>query len=157
GQSYPERSWLEADGSWDWPIVTAKDGRSVDLSRIPGPESHVNNLGYLTDLHEGWYGLTNTELGLGVGLVWPKEVFGCIWFWQELNSSLGYPWYGRAYVMGLEPWTSYPAAGVAGAVEVGTALHLPAGGSVAAELRVVFYESRAGIRRIARDGGVGRA
>jgi len=154
GQAYPERSWLAPGASGTWPRVTAKDGRQVDLNRVPGPESRVNNLGYVTELEEGWYGLTNTELGLGVGLVWPKEVFGCVWLWQELNSSLGYPWYGRVYVMGLEPWTSYPAGGLAGAIEAGTARTLGPGERLEAELRVVFYESRAGVRRIAPDGAV---
>ncbi|HEY8475617.1 MAG TPA: aldose 1-epimerase [Chloroflexota bacterium] len=153
-QTYPDRSWLPDSGAWDWPVVVGRDGRRVDLSRVPGPEARVNNFGYVVDLEEGWYGLTNTDLGLGVGLVWPKEVFPHLWFWQELNSSLGYPWYGRAYVMGLEPWTSYPAGGVTSAIEAGTARTLPPGGSLEAWLRVVFYESRRGVRRIAPDGSV---
>ncbi|SRR5579884_1091275 len=154
GQIYPERSWLPDGGAWDWPLVTGKDGQQHDLSRIPGPESQVNNLGYAVDLAEGWYGLTNTELGLGIGLVWPKEVFSCIWVWQELNSSLGYPWYGRAYVMGLEPWTSYPGSGLVEALAAGTARCLEPGESLEGELRAVFYESQRGIRRIAPDGRV---
>ena len=57
-------------------------------------------------------------------------------------------------MMGLEPWTSYPAGGVTAALAAGTAQLLPPGGTLEAELRVVFYESHRGIRRIAPDGTV---
>jgi hypothetical protein len=150
----PERSWLPDSGTWDWPVVTGRDGRPVDLSRIPGPEARVNNFGYLVDLAEGWYALTNTDLGLGFGLVWPRDVFPYLWFWQELHGSRGYPWYGRVYVMGLEPWTSYPGHGLTSALAQGTARRLDPGQSLTADLQAVLYESRTGVRRIHPDGTV---
>ena len=70
-------------------------------------------MAYLTDFasEHGWYGITNTELGLGVGLVWPKAVFPYAWFWQEMHASPGFPWYGEVYVMAIEPFSSMPGHG----------------------------------------------
>jgi hypothetical protein len=154
GQVDPERSWLPDGGDLAWPEIVGRDGKPHDLRRIPGPAERVNNLGYLVDLDEGWYGLTNQELGFGVGLVWPKEFFPCVWLWQELNGSFGHPWYGRAYVMGVEIWTSWPGLGLNVAQEAGTARRIGPGDSATASFRAVFYESQSGVRRIRPDGTV---
>jgi len=150
----PERSWLPDGGSFTWPVIAGRDGKSHDLSQVPGPTERVNNLAYLVDLDEGWYGLTNRALGFGVGLVWPKEFFPCVWLWQELNGSLGHPWFGRAYVMGVEIWTSWPGLGLNAAQANGTARTLGPGATDTVSFRAVLYESHAGIRRIRPDGTV---
>lgn len=154
GQADPEHSWLPNGGVFSWPTVNGKDGTSHDLRQIPGPSERVNNLGYLVDLEEGWYGLTNRELGFGVGLTWPKEFFPCVWLWQELNGSMVHPWYGRAYVMGVEIWTSWPGHGLNAALEAGTARRIAPGGTEEVSFRAVFYESRTGVQRIHPDGTV---
>ena len=74
-----------------------------DLSRVPGPSVPRHLLAYFERFDAGWYGITNTALGLGVGLVWPKELFPYAWFWQELNFSADFPWFGRARVIAIEP------------------------------------------------------
>jgi len=102
----------------------------------------------------GWHAAWNWLLGLGFGLVWPRDVFPYLWFWQELHGSRGYPWYGRVYVMGLEPWTSYPGHGLTSALARGTARRLEPGQSLTADLQAVLYESRTGVRRIHPDGTV---
>ena len=45
-----------------------------------------------------------------------------LWYWQEFGASEGYPWYGRHYNIGLEPFSSYPTDGLAEAVANGSAL-----------------------------------
>ena len=98
-----------------WPHATsaratdAAGQQQVDLSVVPPPEAEVDTLGFLVDLSAGWYALSNDALGLGLALTWPLEVFSCLWLWQELGGTLDYPWYGAAYVMGVEPHTSCPA------------------------------------------------
>jgi len=139
-----------------WPGAV-RDGHEVDLSRVPGPDEPATILGYFTD-YDGdtaWYGITNTELGLGVGLIWPVAAFPHAWFWQELHASPGFPWYKGVYVMAIEPGTSYPGQGLVNVIEK-TATHrsLQPGESAAAELRAVFYASTSGIRGIDRDGRV---
>jgi hypothetical protein len=49
-----------------------------------------------------------------------------LWFWQEFGATQGYPWYGRHYNIGLEPFSSYPTSGLAEAVRNGTALTIGA-------------------------------
>ena len=62
---------------------------------------------------------------------------------------------GRAYTCALEPFTSYPPAGVANAVRNGTALVLRPGQVLETELAAVAYEGE-GVQRIRRDGTVER-
>jgi hypothetical protein len=45
-----------------------------------------------------------------------------LWFWQEYEASRAYPWYGKYYNIGLEPFSSFPTNGIADAVENDTAL-----------------------------------
>jgi hypothetical protein len=71
---------------------------STDLSVVPGQTAPRHLLAYFDCFDAGWYGITNTALGLGVGLVWPKEIFPYAWFWQELCASSGHPWYRGIYV-----------------------------------------------------------
>src|SRR5579871_341772 len=63
------------DGPWNplapatdcpWPLAT-RDGVSTDLSRVPGPDSPRHSLAYLS-FEQGWYAITNCDLGFGVGL-----------------------------------------------------------------------------------------
>lgn len=136
-----------------WPGLTGKSGQRVDLSVVPEAGERVTEFGYLRDLDAGWYGFSNPELGLGFGLAWPAEVFPYLWFWQELRGSFGYPWYGRCYVMAVEPFTSIPGAGLERAMERGTAPILAAGANIQARLAAVFFAGGE-IDSITLDGAV---
>lgn len=84
---------LTPGAEFRWP-GGEQDGIANDLSRVPGADDPPRQtLAYLTDFHgeHGWYGITNSELGLGVGLVWPTAVFPYAWFWQEMHASPGFP------------------------------------------------------------------
>ncbi|HTQ53156.1 MAG TPA: aldose 1-epimerase [Bryobacteraceae bacterium] len=137
----------------NWPRMPGKGGREVDLSLVPLAQERVTEFGYLCDLSDGWYAVTNPALEFGFGLAWPKQVFPYLWFWQELRGSFGYPWYGRCYVMAIEPFTSLPGVGLSKAIENGTAPVLKAGGRVEASLAAVFLEDRE-VESISVDGGV---
>src|SRR5699024_1909951 len=116
-----------------------------------------DTLGYLKDFESGWYGITNTALGFGVGLVWDAAMFPYAWYWQEMNASGGYPWYKAAYVMAIEPASSIPGQGLVNVMEK-TQTHrtIAAGASEETELRAVFYETGSGINGIAPDGTVSK-
>jgi len=144
---------LALDARYTWPM--AGDAGEVDLSQLPDERQSRAMLGYFTDFEAGWYGITNTELGFGVGLVWPKAAFPYAWFWQELRGSPGFPWYKQAYVMAIEPFTSVPSQGLLAAMQKGgTHRTLQPGETVEVELRAVFYESTSGITGIGPDGAV---
>ncbi len=154
-QTTPERTWMPAEGEWTWPHVAGLDGQSHDMRRIPGPESKLNTLGFADDLDEGWYGLTNQKLGIGVGFVWPKEVFPYLWIWQELNSTPGYPWLweGVRDRPGV-PQQRPPGDGLLKAMEAGTERRIGAGESLDVEFRCVLYQSTGGVERITPGGTV---
>lgn len=98
-----------------WPAVTTPSGDVVDLSQVPGPSQPRSVLAYLGDFESGYFAITNPRLGLGVGLRWPLEVFPNAWLWEEVHSTRDWPWFGRAYVVAVEPASTIPAHGMANA------------------------------------------
>ena len=141
---------------YEWPNV-GRNGAHANLSRVPGPDQSGTVLAYFTDFEgeAAWYGVTNAELGFGVGMVWPVSAFPHAWFWQEMHASAGFPWYKGVYVMAIEPSTSYPGQGLINVMEK-TGLHrtLEPSESAEAELRAVFFEPSTGISAIDLDGSV---
>ncbi len=133
-----------------WPMFDA-----LDMSRVPPPDQPRDLLAYLTDFDTGWYAITNTQLGLGIGLAWDASVFPYAWFWQELNSSPGFPFYKRSYVIAIEPASSIPGQGLTAVMaKTGTQLTLEPGESREVELKAVFFESNSGVRHIDAAGDV---
>jgi hypothetical protein len=141
---------LHVSEDYAWPHAG-----SSDMSHVPGQSTPRDTLGYLHSFSSGWYGITNTKLGFGVGLVWDSGVFPYAWYWQQMHSSAGYPWYKGAYVMAIEPASSIPGQGLVNVMQkTGTHRTLSPGESAETELRAVFYTSTIGIQGIAPDGTV---
>ncbi len=139
---------LTLDTEYNWPLAG-----SLDLSTIPPPNQPRDLLGYLKDFESGWYSITNRDLGFGIGFTWDRDVFPYAWFWQELNSSPGFPFYKCAYVIAIEPASSIPGHGLSAVMEkTGSHLTLQPGESREVEMNVVFYDSRAGVEHIDDDG-----
>jgi hypothetical protein len=103
---------------------------------------------------EGWYGITNTEIGVGFGVSYPVSHYKYLWYWQSLGGGTGYPWYGRTYNIGLEPFTSYTNEGLANAIENGSSLIVQAGQAVTSSLSAVAFESHKGVSSISPAGRV---
>jgi galactose mutarotase-like enzyme len=95
-----------------WPVVELA-GATQDLRRVPGPQAGQSRLVYLSDFDEAWASITNTQLGLQVRLEWDLQEFPYAWYWLEAGGRQAFPWFGSAYVLALEPASSWPAAGVA--------------------------------------------
>jgi hypothetical protein len=131
-----------------WPHVKGKNGETIDLSRIPPKETRSEDQAYLMDLREGWYAVTNRHRNVGFALSWSHEVFPYLWFWQVYKGGFGYPWYGRTYNIGLEPFSSYPNTGLDGAIQTGTQIRLGPGQSLRASLRASVYEGLVQVERI---------
>jgi hypothetical protein len=145
-------SRLAPSAKGSWPHVPGKQG-TVDLSLLSPTSDRVTEFGYLTELEEGWYALSNPLLGFGFGLAWPKAIFPHVWFWQELRGSFGFPWYGRSYVMAVEPFTSIPGCGLERAIVAGTAPVLAAGAKIEASFAAAFFEGP-GVKSVSTDGHV---
>lgn len=134
-----------------WPVVSTVDGIALDLSTLPAPPAA--QLAYLTDLDEGWFAITNPRLGFGVGMRWPVEVFGHAWFWQELHSSAGYPWWREAYVCAVEPASTIPGQGVDAARRKGSGpLRLAGGERRDVTVEAVLFPAAGRVRRIGPGG-----
>jgi hypothetical protein len=136
-----------------WPLAPQPGGGVVDLSQVP-PEGDGRAGLVCLDVEDGWYALTNRRTGVGFGLRWDARLFPCLYYWHVFNGIPDYPWFAAAYVVGLEPWTSFPMNHDA-ARAAGTALSLPPRGSISTTFAAVAYEGREGVTRIAEDGGVG--
>ena len=99
---------LPPDTEFEWPHINGLDGTPWDLSRVPPPESEVYQMFYFRDLPVGRYSLTNHNHGLRFSMSWDKELFPILWAWAPYGGAAGYPWYGRAYALALEPWSAIP-------------------------------------------------
>jgi hypothetical protein len=47
----------------------------------------VTALGYVIDLPEGWYALTNQRTQVGFALAWSLDTFPTLWVWRQFNRS----------------------------------------------------------------------
>ena len=137
-----------------WPWVDGEDGSRIDASRVPPKEYRSYDMAYVTDMPEGWYAVRDTKRGVGFGVAFPKDLFEFLWFWQSYGGGFGYPWYGRTYNIGLEPFTSYTNMGLAQAIDNGTALTIEAGARVEASYAAVAYTGNTPVTRISPDGSV---
>ncbi|MCA9858218.1 MAG: aldose 1-epimerase [Thermomicrobiales bacterium] len=151
----PPSNPIETGQTYEWPHG-ARDGDATDLSIVPGESASRATLGYFDGYGEiAWYGITNSHLGIGAGLAWRREDFPHAWFWQEMHASPSFPWYKGAYVMAIEPNTTWPGQGLVAAMEkTGTHRVLQPGESRTAEIRAVLYDSSTGIGGIDMDGTV---
>jgi uncharacterized protein DUF4432 len=109
--------------SYSWPLAADESGSEVDLSVLPA-RGTPSEIVYIKDLSEGWYEIDNPKKNLGFRVEWDVRQMPYLWFWQEFGASRLYPWYGRNYNVGLEPFSSFPTNGIEEAVENGTALSI---------------------------------
>jgi hypothetical protein len=113
-----------APGRGSWPVVAGADGTPVDLRVVPEPGA-ASDIVYLTGFADGagWYELCDPD-GAGLRVEWDATLMPYLWYWQEFGASTAPPWFGRLYVIGLEPFAGYPTNGLAEAVANGSALTL---------------------------------
>ena len=144
---------LDLGEHYAWPL-SHRDGITTDMSIVPAPDPDHPRFAqaYLSDFDSGWYAITNTQRGFGVGLVWPTEIFPYAWLWQEMFASPGFPFYQGVYTMAIEPFSSIPGRGLLAAREAGTHRTLAPGETVEAEIKAVFFESSSGVEHIDRYG-----
>ena len=113
---------LLVGGRGSWPHAPARSGGTVDLRELPGPGDVADRFAYLTDFDRGWAALSNPGLGLRAELEWDLTTMPHAWLWLEAHATPTFPWYGAAYVLGVEPASSFPGQGLTAARANGTAL-----------------------------------
>jgi galactose mutarotase-like enzyme len=114
----PPSQVFASDGAalGEWPLVS--DGRRLDRVENSRPDESVH---YLTGLREGWAAIRRQDHGLA--LAWNVEEFPYAWLWREVGSP-GFPFFGRASLVAVEPAASWPGDGLSGAIERGQAIRL---------------------------------
>jgi hypothetical protein len=137
-----------------WPLIQDRHNQPLDLRAIPPVTSRSIDNCYLAEFEQGWIAVSNTQKGVGFGLAWDATVFHYIWLWEALGGGIGYPWYGRTYNIALEPWSSYPCAGLNEAIRRGTALQLQPGKSLDAWLTATAFIGYDEVSSINRQGDV---
>jgi hypothetical protein len=131
-----------------WPTARRKDGTEVDLSRAPTADDELDRFGYLLDFDEPWYAITNPGLDLTATVRWDGATFPHAWFWCEAAGSPGFPWYQRAYVLAVEPASSYPGHGLQVARErTGAVVEFAAGETRRAWVSMELSSSSAAVHR----------
>ncbi len=121
----PEGRRVSGISPFPWP----RDPQNgTDLSHVPDQGSS-SDVVYLSGFREAeaWYEVVQKESGVGCRVEWDSSLMPYLWFWQEFGGSTGYPWHGRNYNIGLEPFSSYPSYGLAKTVQNGTALRVEPG------------------------------
>lgn len=135
---WEETARLEPGQRSRWPDARLRDGGSVDLSFVPGPDAGSHDDVNLTDLDAGWVEVENPALGLTFRLHFDPLLFPWVISWQPYGGALAMPLAG-SYGLGVEPWTSRLC--LADAVEAGEALELAPGETVRTTLRAVVTAS----------------
>jgi len=145
---------FEAGSEFEWPIGPGTAGSPVDVSIITPPEQGVSDMLFLTNLSEGWYGVTNHNRGVGFGMAFDTGVFKHLWYWLSLGGTMGGPSWGRHYVMAMEPFSSYPGT-LTEVIKRGNQMVMQPGEAKSTWLRAVAYEGGA-VTGIGKDGVVRR-
>jgi len=130
---------FEPGTTFPWPVGPGVSGQPVDASLITPPEAGVSDMLFLTDLREGWYGITNHGRGVGFGMSWDLATFPHIWYWLSLGGTMGGPSWGRSYVAALEPFSSYPGT-LSEVIKWGNQMVMQPGEVRSTWLRAVAYE-----------------
>ncbi|MHB8340178.1 MAG: DUF4432 family protein [Mycobacteriales bacterium] len=152
--SYSDHHRLRPGARSAWPTGVGADGSPVDLRQIQAPGAGFEDLVYIEELAGGWYAITNTASGVGLAVRFPRDLYPYLWYWQGSGGGAGYPWWSRTYNVGLEPFTSATTAGLAAAIEDGSAVWLAPGASVTGELRLTPYLSRGGVQTLTDSGSL---
>jgi len=154
-EGYSDNHRFEPGASFNWPDAKTENGEDVSFHDMPSRAKHSEDMSYLLDLQEPWYALTHTRKQVGFGLRWSHDIFKYLWYWQVFGGGAGYPWYGRTWNIGLEPWTSMPTNGLAEAVKQGTHMVLKPHQIVEASMLAVVYTGKSRVNSFSEDGEIG--
>ena len=124
-----------------WPSVPDKNGDMVDVSKARALEEKAYMEFGVSNLKEGMCEVVSRNKGIGMRMQWDPEVFRYIWIWAVYHGLEEYPWYGRTYVLGVEPWSSMPANYTVAKQEQ-TLLHLAASGSMSTKFVAEIFEDK---------------
>ena len=65
---------------------------------------------WVEGMDAGWYALRNPRLEVGVCLAWDLATFPYLWNWRVTDAATAYPFWGRAELWALEPFSAPPSS-----------------------------------------------
>ena len=129
------------DQPYTWPNLPG----AGDMRRVQPFAANVFGGHYATELAGNWYALTDTAKQVGVGLVFPTDVFRALWMWQVYGG-----WRGL-YQLAIEPWVGYPVR-LEQAIEAERQRILLPNAPLEYEVGMVVYSGMASVGSIERSG-----
>jgi hypothetical protein len=118
-------------GVGQWPSLP--DGR--DLGRVAGAEG--DSVHFLVGFSQGWAAIRRERVG--VALAWDVDDFPCAWLWHEIGGG-GFPFFGRASIVAIEPARSWPGTGLSDAIERGQAIVVEPGEQRSTTVALIPFE-----------------
>jgi galactose mutarotase-like enzyme len=137
------------DAAGFWPMMPGLHDADVNVSIVPAEPAE--RLCYLPDVDGGWAVLQDSDIS--IALSWDVAAFPHIWLWQEIGGE-GFPWFGRSAITAIEPQSSWPASGLAAAIESGQAQWLDPRASAEAWITVALVDTLTGTPRSVDQAGV---
>jgi galactose mutarotase-like enzyme len=104
-QVWEETARLEPGQRSEWPHARLRDGGTVDLRDVPGPEAGSHDDLFVGGFSEGRATVANARLGLVFTLRWDERVHPWVVLWQPYGGARDRSLAG-SYALGVEPWTS---------------------------------------------------
>lgn len=150
-KDFSNNSLLPLGADFKWPIAKDAKGIDVDLSKVLSPGLKTAFCVSIEGLKEGWYGLTNPEIGIGFGMRWDIEVFKYLWMWAVYRGFYSFPFYGRTFNLALELWSATPD-NLDDVIKLGRAITLGPGETKRTRFEAIAYESDARIKGFEKDG-----
>ena len=126
-----------------WPHVKDIQGNEDNAAHIP-PEKALpySDLAFLSGYSsKAYYTLKNVEKDVGFAVQWEGNLFKHLWYWQERYATQDAPWWGSAYAIGLEPWTTKYNPDPDAAIKKGEYLKLKAGQCIETQLNASPFEN----------------
>jgi hypothetical protein len=141
--SMPSPRRFKPDVETDWPAAPGMDGGTDDASFVPPEDAPpYSDLAYLSGFdQQAWYAIKSVPHGVGFRVTWDGHLFKHVWYWQERYASPDAPWWGRAYAVALEPWTTRYSPDADASIRRGEWLHLDAGQVITTKLTAAGVEA----------------
>lgn len=126
--SIPAQRQFSSEEKFEWPTAISPSGIKVQADKIEASDQNpYSELAYLSGFGDyAWYSIRDAENQLEYKVTWDPDTFKCLWFWQERYATQGAPWWGKAYAIALEPWSSKWTADPQHAIDHGEWLKLKA-------------------------------
>lgn len=86
--------------------MPGKNGKAVDLTRLPPAALGTGDMLFAKISQEGWFTVTDEQKQLGFSACWDTQMFPYAWLWEEFCGLQDYPFFGDTYALSVEPQVS---------------------------------------------------